>query len=129
MEIINNIIGVLAALLTPTVAVIGIFIGIKNYKLALRKRKDDLFDRRYKFLKDFEKLWKTTGLESEGATRMNLDWDDIEPWAQEAYYLFGKDIAEHLRSYTGKSFDQKLSWVPDSELARPFNKYLCFEKN
>jgi hypothetical protein len=127
METERNIVNLLAALLTPTVAVVGIFIGIKNYKLAIRKRKDDLFDRRYQFLKDFEQLWKTTGLESEGATRMCLEWDDIEPWAQEAYYLFGKDIAEHLRSYQGKSFDRQFPWVPDSKLAKPFNRYLCFE--
>ena len=128
METLKNIINISAACLTPTVAAIGIFIGIKTYKLALRKRKDDLFDRRYQFLKNFEKLLKTTGPESKGATRMSLEWGDIEPWAQEAYYLFGKDIAEHLRSYEGKSFDQVLPWVPDSKLAKPFGKYLCFEK-
>jgi len=108
---------------------IGIIIGVKNYKLALRKRKDDLFDRRYKFLKEFEKFWKTTGSESDGATRPFLEWHEIEPWAQEAYFLFGNDIAKHLRSYEGKSFDGILNWVPDSELAKPFNKYLCFEDN
>ena len=59
---------------------------------------------------------------------MYLEWDDIEPYAQEAYYLFGKDIAKHLRSYEGKSYDQDFNWVPDYELAKPFNKYLCFEK-
>lgn len=57
---------------------------------------------------------------------MCLDWDDIEPYAQEAYYLFGKDIAQHLRSYEGKSYDQTFNWVPDYELAKPFNKYLNF---
>lgn len=129
MEALKNIITITAACLTPTVALIGIFIGTKTYKLALRKRKDELFDRRYQFLKDFEKLWKTTGLESEGATRMYLEWDDIAPFAQEAYYLFGKDIANHLKSYEGKSFDQHFPWVPDSELAKPFVKYLCFEKH
>lgn len=126
MEEINRWITILAAFLTPTIAIIGIFLGIKNYCLAIRKRKDDLFDRRYKFLKDFEKLWKTAGMESEGATRMCLEWDDIEPWAQEAYFLFGKDIARHLRSYEGKTYDQSFPWVPDSELAKPFNKYLRF---
>lgn len=126
MEPIKTLITILAALLTPTIAIIGIIVGIKNYQLALRKRKDELFDRRYKFLKDFEKLWKTTGLESEGATRMYLEWDDIAPWAQEAYFLFGKDIADHLKTYEGKSHDRQFLWVPDSELAKPFEKYLCF---
>ena len=127
MEICKETVAMFAALLTPTVAVIGIVIGILNYQLARRKRKDELFDRRYKFYKGFEKLWKTTGLESDGATRMSLEWDDIAPWAQEAYFLFGGDIAKHLESYEGKSYDQKLAWVPDSELAKPFKKYLCFK--
>jgi len=56
--------------------VYGDLLGVKNYTLALKKRKDDLFDRRHAFLRDFEKLWKTTGLESEGATRAVLEWDD-----------------------------------------------------
>ena len=127
IEMIKELINISAAFLTPTVAVIGIFLGVKNYRLAIRKRKDDLFDRRYKFLKDFEDLWKTTGLESEGATRMCLEWDDIEPWAQEAYFLFGKDIVKHIRSYEGKSYDRAFPWVPDSELAKPFLEYLRFE--
>ncbi|MDP9955096.1 hypothetical protein J2X97_000733 [Epilithonimonas hungarica] len=59
-----NVVNILAASLAPLVAVIGIFIGIKNYQLALRKRKDNLFDKRYEFLKDFETLWKTTEPES-----------------------------------------------------------------
>lgn len=128
MENIDELISISSALLTPIVAIIGIFIGILNYKLQIRKRKDELFDRRYKFLKEFEALWKTTGPENKGATRMYLEWDDIEPYAQEAYYLFGSDIADHLRSYEGKSFDQNFNWVPDTELAKPFNKYLCFER-
>lgn len=128
MDELKGLILLFSALLTPTVAVVGIYIGILNYTLQKRKRKDELFDRRYKFLKDFESLWKTTGDERKGATRMCLEWDDIEPFAQEAYYLFGKDIAEHLRTYEGKSFDQNFNWVPDYELAKPFNRYLCFEK-
>ncbi|RNA61483.1 hypothetical protein D1631_05820 [Chryseobacterium nematophagum] len=127
MENLKNIITIFSALLTPTVAVIGIYIGVLNYKLQIRKRKDDLFDRRYKFLKEFESFWKTTGAENKGAKIHSLEWDDVEPFAQEAYYLFGKEIADHLRSYVGKSFDQDFKWVPDYELAKPFNKYLCFE--
>ncbi|QIH33453.1 hypothetical protein [Sphingobacterium sp. DR205] len=127
MESLKDLISILSASLAPIVAIFGILYTKKNFDLSRRKRKDELFDRRYKFLKDFEKLWKSTGSESKGATRMSLEWDEIEPFAQEAYFLFGKDIADHIRSYQGKSFDQNLPWVPDSELAKPFHKYLCFE--
>ncbi|WP_270087236.1 hypothetical protein [Sphingobacterium sp. SYP-B4668] len=125
---LKDIVSLFAASLSPIVAIIAIYIGVKNYKLAKRKRNDDLFDRRYKFLKDFEKAWKTTGPESMGAEKPHLEWDELEAFAQEAYYLFGKDIADHIRSYEGKSYGRHFSWVPDLELAKPFNKYLCFER-
>ncbi|HEY9559686.1 MAG TPA: KilA-N domain-containing protein [Anseongella sp.] len=41
--------------------------------------------------------------------------------------LFGKDIVQHLESYKERRFDGVVRWVLDSELAKPFNKYLCFE--
>lgn len=103
METIKNLITLLSACLTPTVAFAGIYIASKNYKLSLRRRKDELFDKRYKLLRDFESLWKTTGPEDKGGKIMFLEWDDIEPYAQEAYFLFGKDIADHLKSYEGKA--------------------------
>lgn len=46
---VTNWIQILSALLTPTIAVAGIAIGMLNYLHARRKRKDDLFDRRYEF--------------------------------------------------------------------------------
>lgn len=127
METCNEFIHILSAALTPIVAIVGIVLGIKNYELSRKKRKDALFDRRYKFMKDFEKLWKTTGSESNGATRAYLDWDDLEPWAQEARFLFGKDIAKHIKSFEGKSYEGFMHWVPDTELSKPFTKYLRFE--
>lgn len=127
METCKNTINILSAMLTPMVALVGIYLGFMNYELLCKRRKDDLFDRRYKFLKDFEKLWKTTGSESNGATRPHLDWDDLEPWVQEARFLFGNDIAQHIKSYEGRSYEGGLHWVPDTELSKPFGKYLCFE--
>ncbi len=126
MEVINHTITVFSALLTPVVALVGIYIGVANYLLQKRKRKDELFDRRYKFLKKFDALYKQTGPENRGAKSPCLEWDDIEPYAQEAEYLFGRDIADHLRSYEGKSHDQNFNWIVDSDLAKPFGKYLRF---
>lgn len=126
MQDLNHIINVSSALLTPIVAIAGICIGIANYSLQKRKRKDELFDRRYKFLKEFDALYKTTGQEDRGAKRPYLEWDDIEPYAQEAEYLFGKDIANHLRKFEGKCHDQNFNWIVDSDLSKPFAKYLRF---
>lgn len=120
----EDLLPIASFLLSLSVAITGICLGKSNYRLALKRRKDDLFDRRYKFMKDFERLWKTTGDEKLGGTRSCLEWDDLLPWAQEAEYLFGKDIYDHIMSYEGKGYDQQLPWVPDPELSKPFHKYL-----
>lgn len=123
---IDNLIKLSSACLTPIIAIAAVGISVSNYRLAVKKRKDELFDRRYKFYKEFEDFWKTTGKESEGATRMEMDWDDLLAFEQESHFLFGPEIAKHIRSYKGKSFDG-IRWVPDLELAKPFRKYLDFK--
>lgn len=55
--------------------------------------------------------------------------DDIQPYAKKAYYLFGREIADHLRLYNGKSNDQNFNLVADYELAKPFDKTLCLERS
>lgn len=117
---------VLAALLTPVVAIAGLWIGIANYRLAVRRRKDELFDRRYAFYRKVRDMWMCTGSGAGPDERPSFDWDDIEPFAHEALFLFGKDIADHLRSYAGKEF-RGMPGVPDEEFAEPFMKYLRFE--
>ncbi|WP_298740162.1 hypothetical protein [uncultured Chitinophaga sp.] len=121
----EELIKIISACLTPVVAIGAVAVSVSNYKLGVKKRRDELFDRRYKFYKDFEEYWKTTGAESEGATRMEMEWEDIAAFEQEANFLFGPDIAKHIRSYEGKSF-RGIRWVPDLELAKPFKKYLDF---
>lgn len=126
MKNCEEIIRLLTALLTPTIAVVGVWIGLASHCLLKRKRKDELFDRRFRFYKDFEKLWKSTGEELLGKAHISLEWDDLAPWVQEAYFLFGKDIANHIKSYEGKSYNSPLTWVPDSDFAKPFHQYLKF---
>jgi hypothetical protein len=43
-----------AALAVPIAATVGVVIGFFNYKLTVKKRKDDLFDRRYDFIAEIE---------------------------------------------------------------------------
>jgi len=115
---------ILFATLTVVIAVATVGINIVNFCLARKRRLDDLFDRRYKFYKDFESFWKSTGSESKGATQMMVEWEDVLAWELEASFLFGEDIVKHIRSYQGKSFDGEMPWIPDLELAKPFKKYL-----
>ncbi len=91
MEKFQSYVAISAAVLTPLLALVTITSHILNYRLARRKRNDDLFNRRYEFLLQFEKLWRSTGSEKNGATRMMLEWDDLAPYIDEAQYLFGND--------------------------------------
>lgn len=128
MENFKDYVQYSAAILTPILAVVTITSHIINYRLAQKRRNDDLFNRRYQFLLSFEKLWRTTGNEKDGATKMSLEWDDLAPFIDEAQYLFANDIVEHLRAYENKSCKERITWVPDSKLRKPFNKYLKFKK-
>lgn len=40
-------IDILAALLTPTIALFALYLGFQNFRLARRRRQDELFDKRY----------------------------------------------------------------------------------
>ena len=111
------------AAITALLAIVTIGVNVVNYRLAVKRRKDDLFDRRYKFYKSFDKFWRSTGSEAEGASQMIVEPDDIEAWEIEASFLFGEDIAKHIRSYQGRSFKGQ-RWVPDADLAKPFRRYL-----
>ena len=117
-------IDVSAALGTPAIALAAFGLGLFNYLLAKRRRKDELFDRRYEFYKEIESWWRSTGDGAEEGVTNWLDWDELEPWAQEAEILFGKDVAAHIRSYAGKGAFEGIPWVPDYKFSKPFLDYL-----
>jgi hypothetical protein len=123
---VKDLIDIFSALLMPTIACMGIYYAKQNYKLAQRKRKDELFDRRYKFYKDVEAIWLSTGNGAVDGERPYFEWDEIESFAHEAEFLFDKEIADHLRSLAEQQF-QGLPGVPDSTFSEPFYKYLKFE--
>lgn len=128
MKNLPDIITILSAVLTPLLATVTITSHILNYRLAKKRRNDDLFNRRYQFVIAFEKLWRTTGNEKDGATQMMLEWDDLAPFIDEAEYLFGNDIVKHIKSYENKSCNDRMTWVPDTKLRKPFRKYLKFKR-
>jgi hypothetical protein len=121
----KNWIDILSALLAPIIAIMGIMFAALNYRLSARKRKDELFDRRYAFYKEVEKSWMSTLDDGVDGEDKSWDWDDVEGWAHEAEFLFGRDIVRHLRSYEGSTYNG-LPWVPDSNFSKPFRKYLNF---
>lgn len=99
-------IDILAALLTPTIAIAGIYFAWSNHKLAKqkhkddldlakKKRQDDLFDRRYELFEEISALWirclkKDMGYSKE--KRTPLDAHNATYLVFKAGFLFDKEI-------------------------------------
>lgn len=118
----NNIITWLSALLTPTVAVVGMILAYLNYRLARRRRRDELFGCRYKFYEQVKSAWLAT---REGP---DLDGEDLVPMVEEAQFLFGKDIADHVASLSGKRHSGS-PFFADEDFVEPFRKYLTLSSH
>lgn len=113
----------LTALLTPTIAIAGIVIGALNYVHARRKRKDDLFDRRYEFYKRVRDWWLKTGTGAPPGSDPTVALEDVVPIAEEARLLFGEEIARHILSLEGKGHSGS-PFFPNHDFTGPFEKYL-----
>jgi hypothetical protein len=111
----------LTALLTPCVAIFSLLLSFHNHQLAKKRRKDELFDRRYSFYKKFLSYWETTYEDGP------LDIDDLQPIAQQAEFLFGKDISEHILSFENKSCNAP-EFLPSKDFYEPFVKYLKLDE-
>jgi hypothetical protein len=109
-------------LLTPAIAIAGAWVAVASHRLARRKRKDDLFDRRYEFYKRVRDWWLSTAAPEAPV----VDVEDVFPLTEEAGFLFGKDIAQHILSLEGKRHPGS-PFFPDDEFTKPFLKYLRFE--
>ncbi len=130
-------IDILSAFSVPIIAAVGVGLGIFNYRLAQRKRKDELFDRRYEFYKKLENFWFATAETSQDPNHPHfgpafLDLDEferieiIEGWVHRARFLFGEDIETHIRSLANKEY-QGIDRMPDEGFSKPFDRYLKFE--
>lgn len=73
-------IDVLTALLTPTVAILGVYIAVQQYKLAKEKHRIEIYDRRMRIYSATLALIRDTNRNS-----------DVE---EDAYYKFEEGIAE-----------------------------------
>ena len=96
MDILRNIVEFFSALLAPIVASVVIF----QYQLACKKRKDDLFDRRWDYYcrakKQFidEFLGLAEKYDEKEANKSLRNW--IDNFADEGLFLFGEDIKKHV---------------------------------
>ena len=109
----------LSALLTPLVAGIAVYIAFQQWKTAERKRKQDLFDKRYEF---YQKMWRLySGHIIAPEECSSVDETYILDYVVEAEFLFGKDIATHILEIPNKQDSGVLDY---DWLAQPFMKYM-----
>ena len=114
---------VLQALLTPTIAIAGIGVGVLNYLLARRRRMDELFDRRYAFYQRVRRMWMSTGVGAPEDMDPEVYAEDLVPMAEEARLLFGKDVAQHIMSLAGPGHQGHPDF-PNDAFTAPFERYL-----
>lgn len=112
----KEFIEILAACLAPIIAVVTVIAAIFQMYYTAKKRKDDLFDKRFDFYKRIERYWISTG--SNGPP----DIINLLTIASEARFLFGKDIEKHILSLEGKASTNPL--FADDYFSKPFHKYL-----
>jgi len=103
----------LAALLTPTIAVAAVVLGVLQYRLALKRRDDELFDRRYRFFDEFRKALIDIVRDVGGD---NIDADKLEitlaSLSRRAEFLFPAQVSEEIRSLSREIVEAcvLLSW-------------------
>ncbi len=123
--IIDKIIDISKALLTPMIGLLGIYIAYQQWQTNERKRKQDLFERRWTFYTELKLLFENLMNSDEAATVFcPTDFCIYNNRADQAKYLFGEDIVEHIFNIQeiAKSGDYNL-------FSEPFDKYLIFERS
>ena len=119
---------VFQALSVPAIAFAGVCIAATNLWLGFRKRRDDLFDRRYDFFRRAVRAWEAAA-KSQHETGENVpDWEYRAALANEALFLFGPRLAEHLNNYT-KPFDHHVPQLPNEDFVKPFDPYMRLGKS
>jgi hypothetical protein len=83
-------------------------------------RKNQLFDKRYKFYQQLRE-WRLSTQDSEH--RYTPDIEDLIPRAEEAGFLFGDDIENHILSLAGKTHKGSPDF-PNDDFSSQFRNYL-----
>ena len=114
----GNWISISTALLTPTIAIVAAGIAFLQWRTNDLKRNNELFDRRYEFYQRLRGAWLST-VDSD----LDIDMEDLISWAEEAEFLFGRDISTFILSLDGKSHEGH-PFFPNQEFIDPFKKYM-----
>lgn len=104
--------------LTIIISGIALTISIWSIHLSKKKRKDDLYDKRYNFYKRICKYYISTYYTNEPPAQ----FEDLINFSEEASFLYGKDIKKHIMACKNKR-NSNPEYV-DEDFAKPFTKYL-----
>ena len=125
----KDCIDTLSAWLVPAIPVAGIIIGFLQWCTNELHRKQDLFDKRYDFYQRLRKVY----LAHHGTNPSQFHEATLEPYIEEASFLFGADIPTHIQSFYNATCDDlyvsdESEWhlcpMPDKHFILPFKKYL-----
>lgn len=118
-------IDIFSAISMPIIAAIVAFVTWLQWDTNEKKRKQDLFDKRYTFYSKLKELYIEHAREGE-----RFDFLDFVPAAEEARFLFGKDIEKHVLAIPDrKVVDEAAAYIGIVEgwFIRPFLKYLALK--
>ncbi len=93
---------VFTALLTPTVAILGVYIAVQQYRLANEKHRIEIYDRRMKIYVTVIELIRNA------KRSLTIDEDTyykFEEGIAEAEFLFGKEVVALLEDMSDVGFD------------------------
>jgi hypothetical protein len=102
---VKEVIDVLSALLTPTIAVIATFIAVQQYRLSKIKTRFDLYQRRSSVFRCTMDLLTRITLERK------VDNDALLRFAREsseAHFLFRSEVRKHLEELYRKALDLEM---------------------
>lgn len=108
-------------MLTPAIAIAVALIGFLQWRTAERKRRQELFDKRFAF---FQNLWSIyeDQVIGEGPP---ADYTDFLQYAHEAEFLFGGDVTSHMFQIEERTQKGGLEY---DWFSKPFKKYLVIEQ-
>lgn len=114
---INAIIDLSKALLTPTIAIVALYIAYQQYRLAERNQNIELYDRRMRFYKKTINYLNTVEREYDINEEQYYQWE-IE--ISEAEFLFGAKVVELIADIKSLSdhyiLEKKTSSLDKQEL-------------
>jgi hypothetical protein len=117
-----------AALAVPIAATVGVGLGILNYQLQVRKRRDEIYDKRFEFYHEFTRqmLKKLREVEEYDVASANAELDDfINEWAAKAKFLFPGHVRQGLLGL--KRYDL-IAWIEREVLSeRPIDDVFLSE--